>query len=629
MPPTRRPIRIANCSGATPDPGDLMLAQATAGPVDVITGDYLAEANLAQYAEAYAKGKHPGYVASAYNGLRLSLKAINEKRIKVVINGGGLNPKGLAEATHKMASEKGYSLKIAYVEGDNLLPIVRDILKLDNQGRLPHFDSPNNQVKLAKDTDDFLDDPNKKIVAANAYLGCRAIRRGLEQDADIIICGRVADASPVLGAAQWWHGWKEDDFDKLAGSLVAGHLIECSTYGTGANFAGFDQYPIQQLLHLGCPIAEIADNGEAIITKHEALNGIVTEEVVKCQLLYELQGNIYLNSDVKADITNVAIRQVGPNLVHVSGVKGYPPPPTTKLAVFYRGGWQGEHTLNATGYATKHKYDFQETQMRTQLEEWGVMKDIDLLEFQRIGVPQENPRSQQAATTYLRIFVQAQRSETVKSVHQALWYNFMQHFPGLNGTLDTRLLATPIPFLGYFPALVAQHHIEESINIIGQNGEVEGCLVVGPPRITEALAPRENYDPDSPCAMSSFGSSKTIPFGDIILARSGDKGANVNVGFTPRKAYDNAEVWEWLRSFLTKDKLKEMMGDDWQDWFHVERVEFPNIRAVHFVVYGALGRGVSSSARLDSLGKGFAEWLRAVHIPVPAKFLEEGPRSKI
>lgn len=205
----------------------------------------------------------------------------------------------------------------------------------------------------------------------------------------------------------------------------------------------------------------------------------------------------------------------------------------------------------------------------------------------------------------------------------------MQHFPGLNGTLDTRLLATPIPFLGYFPALVAQHHIEESINIIGQNGEVEGCLVVGPPRITEALVPRENYDPDSPCAMSSFGSSKTIPFGDIILARSGDKGANVNVGFTPRKAYDNAEVWEWLRSFLTKDKLKEMMGDDWQDWFHVERVEFHNIRAVHFVVYGALGRGVSSSARLDSLGKGFAEWLRAVHVPVPAKFLEEGPRSKI
>ncbi|KAJ3564707.1 hypothetical protein NPX13_g7753 [Xylaria arbuscula] len=537
MAPVRRPIRIANCSGATPDPGDLMLAQATAGPVDVITGDYLAEANLAHYAEAYARGEHPGYVPSAHDGLQLSLKAINEKRIKVVINGGGLNPKGLAEVTHKTVLEKGYNLKVAYVEGDDLLPIVRDILKPDDEGQLPHFDSANDQVKLAKDTDGFLRDPHKKIIVANAYLGCRAIRRGLDEGADIIICGRVADASPVIGAAQWWHGWKDDEFDKLAGALVAGHLIECSTYGTGANFAGFDQYTVQQLLHLGCPIAEIAENGEAVITKHEALNGFVTEEIVKCQLLYELQGNIYLNSDVKADISDVSVRQVGPNRVHISGTKGYPPPPTTKLAVFYRGGWQGELTLNATGYATKHKYDLQEAQMRTQLEEWGVMKDIDLLEFQRVGVPQENPRSLLEATTYLRIVVQAQRAETVRIVHRAMWYNFMQHFPGLNCTLDTRLMSAPIPFSGYFPALVSQDKIQEGVNILGRGGEVEDRLIVGPPRITENLAPRENYDPVSPRALSSFGPSRSMPFGDIVLARSGDKGANVNVGFTPRDLY--------------------------------------------------------------------------------------------
>ncbi|KAI1175270.1 hypothetical protein F4777DRAFT_550798 [Nemania sp. FL0916] len=624
-----RSIRIANCSGATPDPGDLMLIQATAGAVDVITGDYLAEANLAQYAEAYAKGEHPGYVPSAYNGLRLSLKAINEKRIKVVINGGGLNPKGLAEVTHKLANERGYNLKIAYVEGDNLLPIVNDIVKPDSYGQLPHFDSPNEQVRLAKDTANFLQDPNKKIVAANAYLGCRAIRHSLDQGADIVICGRVADASPVMGAAQWWYGWKDDEFDKLAGALVAGHLIECSTYGTGGNFAGFDQYPIEQLLHLGCPIAEVAENGEAIITKHEALNGIVTEEVVKCQLLYELQGNIYLNSDVKADLKNVEIRQIGRNRVHVRGAKGYPPPPTTKLAVFYRGGWQGEHTINATGYNTKYKYDLQETQLRKQLEEWGVMKDIDLLEFQRVGVPRENPRSQLEATTSLRIFVQAQRAETVRFVHRAFWYNFMQHFPGMNGTLDARMLAKPAPFLGYFPALVSQDRIQESSTIINRAGEVENRLLLRPPHITEELAPRENYDPIPPRPLSSFGPSRTMPFGDIILARSGDKGANVNVGFTPRKVYDNAEMWEWLRNFLTRDRLKDMMGDDWRDWFYVERVEFPKIRAVHFVVYGALGRGVSSSARLDSLGKGFAEWLRAVHVPVPVKLLENEQSSKL
>ncbi|KAI0965577.1 DUF1446-domain-containing protein [Xylaria arbuscula] len=629
MASSRPPIRIANCSGAASDPGDHMLAQASAGQVDVITGDYLAEVNLAQYAEAYTKGEHPGYVPTAYDGLKSSLKIINEKRIKVVINGGGLNPKGLAEATHKMISENGYDLKVAYVEGDNLLPIVHDILKPDSQGQLPHFDSANHQVKLAEDTDNFLRNKNKKVVSANAYLGCRAIRLGLEKGADIIICGRVADASPVMGAAQWWHGWRDSDFDNLAGALVAGHLIECSTYVTGANFAGFDRYTIQELLRLGLPIAEIAENGDVVITKHEALNGFVTEESVKCQLLYELQGNIYLNSDVKADITDVSVRQTGLNRVHVSGTKGYPPPPTTKLAVFYRGGWQGEVTINATGYATSRKYDLQEAQVRMQLDKWGVTNKIDLLEFQRIGVPQENPRSQLEATTYVRIVAQAQDAETIRTVNRALWHNGMQHFPGFHSTLDTRLMTIPIPFLGYFPALVAQDRIQESINILGLGGDVVDRSVVGPPGKTEELAPRENYDPVSPSALSSFGSSRIVPFGDIILARSGDKGANVNVGFTPRKIYDNAEVWEWLRSFLTRDKLKELMGNDWQDWFHLERVEFPKIRAVHFVVYGPLAKGVSSSVKLDSLGKGFAEWLRYVHVPVPIKFLELGPESKI
>lgn len=625
----RRPVRIANCSGATPDPGDFMLHQATAGPVDVITGDYIAEANLAQHSEAYTEGKHPGWSSSAWDGLRKSLEAINEHRIKVVINGGALNPKGLAQETDKLAREKGFDLKVAWVDGDDLMYKVHDILKHDDQGRLPHFDVENQHVQLAKDTGNFLEDPNKRIVAANAYLGCRAIRRGLDEGADIVICGRVADASPVMGAAAWWHGWRDDQFDELAGALVAGHLIECSTYGTGGNFAGFDEYPIADLLNLGCPITEIDEKGECIITKHERLNGIVTEEVVKCQLLYELQGTIYLNSDVKADIANIAVKQVGRNRVHVSGAKGHPPPPTTKLAVFYRGGYQGELIFNATGYAVSQKYDLQEAQLRSKLEEWGLMKHIDLLELQRVGVPQQNPRSQLAATTCLRIFVQAAKSETIKAVLYGLTYNFMQHFPGMNCTLDWRSISEPLPFLGYFPALVKQDEIQESVNFVGVDPQKARKIRIGSPKKTEVLRPRDDYDPVSPRRSGDFGPTKMVPIGDVLLGRSGDKGANVNVGFTPRAYANNSETWDWMRSFLTRDRVKDMIGDDWQDWYHIERVEFPRIQAVHFVVYGALGRGVSSSAKLDSLGKGFAEYLRAVHVPVPSKFLRESMGSKL
>lgn len=245
-------------------------------------------------------------------------------------------------------------------------------------------------------------------------------------------------------------------------------------------------------------------------------------------------------------------------------------------------------------------------------------------------MPEVNPKSQLGATTYLRIFVQAAKAETIRAVLYGVTYNFMQHFPGMNCTLDWRLMSDPLPFLGYFPALVSQKEIKETVNIIGDKHSTSvKSYAVGPPRVTEALRPRDNYDTTSPRRLMDFGRTKPVALGDLLLARSGDKGANVNVGFTPRAYANNEETWDWMRSFLTRARIRQMMGDDWRDWYHIERVEFPGIRAVHFVVYGALGRGVSSSARLDSLGKGFAEFLRAVHVPVPVKFLNPEISSRL
>lgn len=294
---------------------------------------------------------------------------------------------------------------------------------------LEHLDSANAKVTLAKDSLAFLQDPERMpVVAANAYLGYRAIKRSLDAGADIIICGRVADASPVIAAAAWWYGWSESDFHQLAGALVAGHLIECSTYVTGANFSGAYKHPVADFIDLGLPIAEVASSGECIITLHESLNGFVTEDTVRCQLLYELQGNIYLNSDVKADLCQIKAKQLSKNRVHVSGVLGHPPPPTTKLAVFYKAGYQCEILINASGYATDHKWDLLEAQTRRKLEDWGAM--LDILDFQRVGVPQSNPDSQLASTTYMRIFAQSTDRSTVAKVAGAWNFNFMAHFSG-------------------------------------------------------------------------------------------------------------------------------------------------------------------------------------------------------
>ncbi|PPJ54771.1 hypothetical protein CBER1_04059 [Cercospora berteroae] len=615
----KRPVRIANCSGAVPDPSYHMYNQTKHGPVDVITGDYLAEINLGNDAEAFTKGQHSGWCQTAWDGIEMSAELLAEKKIKVVINGGMLNPKGLSMKVHEYVRSKNLDLTVAYVEGDNLLPRIGEILsKAEEDVDLPHLDKNNANVKLEGNSRVFLEHPERNpIVSANAYLGVRAIRKGLDEGADIVICGRVSDASPVIGAASWWHQWKHDDFDALAGALIAGHLIECSTYVTGANFAGFFQYEIPRLLNLGLGIVEIETNGDCIVTKHDSLNGFVTADTVKCQFLYELQGNIYLNSDVKADTTHIKIEDIGKDRVKVSGTKGHPPPSTTKLAVFYKGGWQCELLVNATGYATAKKWALFEAQVRTKLQDWNVLDKFDVLDFQWVGRPEENPSCQLASTTYMRVFAQAQDKEVLTKLPGAFAVNAMQHFAGFHSSLDMRTVV-PKEYIAFYPGIIEQSELEEGVSIIDKASQQISRHTVGPPKTTEALAPREDYDPTSPVDLASFGETILAPIGDIALGRSGDKGANVNIGLYVQ----TDEEWNWLRSLLTKAKLREMMGTDWKDWYYIERVEMPDIKAVHFVVYGPLGRGVTSSKILDALGKGFAEFIRAVHVPIPKRFLQ-------
>lgn len=217
----------------------------------------------------------------------------------------------------------------------------------------------------------------------------------------------MADASPVIGAAWWWHNWTDEDYNQLAGTLIAGHLIECSAYVCGSNFAGFDEYDLENFVDLPFGIAEVAADGTSVITKHENTKGLVNVDNVTCQFLYELQGSIYLNSDVTADTKELKIEQVGKNRVKLSNIRGYPPPPTTKLAIFYHGGYESQILFNATGYATKSKYALLQKQLRFGLQQKGLSDKFQLLDFQELGTPAPNPRSQFESTTYLRCFAQA------------------------------------------------------------------------------------------------------------------------------------------------------------------------------------------------------------------------------
>lgn len=288
-----------------------MWRQATQGPVDFITGDYLAEVNIAENAEAMAAGRHPGWEQTAWDGIEQSIDVLAEKSIKLIINGGAQNPKGLAEKTQELVNEKGLNLKVAYIEGDNLLSQVKAQVAEGALGN--HLDGANSKIQRVKNTLALMDAKGKPVVAANCYLGAREIVKALELGADIIIAGRVADASPVIAAAWYWWGWSETDYDRLAGSLVAGHLIECSGYVTGGNFAGFYEHSLEQLVDIPFGIAEIDNDGSCVVTKHDNTHGFVDVDTVRTQFLYELQGSIYLNSDVKAYLDDVQVEDVGEN----------------------------------------------------------------------------------------------------------------------------------------------------------------------------------------------------------------------------------------------------------------------------------------------------------------------------
>ncbi|OCL10666.1 DUF1446-domain-containing protein [Glonium stellatum] len=602
-----RPVRVANCSGYKADPGYHMRRQAELGDVDFITGDYLA-------------------------GIEQTVDLLAEKRIKVIINGGAHNPKGLAEKTQEL----GLSLKVAYVAGDNLLPIMKDIKK---DGLPPHLDSDNSEVRVAKNTLALLEGESRPVISANAYLGAREIVKGLELGADIIIAGRVADASPVIGAAWYWHSWSDTDYDRLAGALIAGHSIECSAYVTGSNFAGFYEYPLDQLYDLVFGIAEIESDGTCVITKHKNTKGMVTADVVKCQFLYELQGNIYLNSDVKGILDDVKIEEVGRDRVRVCGIRGAPPPPTTKLAIFYRGGYQSEILVNATGYATTEKWDLYERMMRFGLKRRGILD--------KIGIPQANPQSQLQSTTYMRIFAEASDPSINIGLAQTMSEFAMQHFSGFHNSMDQRC-ALPRPYLSYYPALYPQASLQTSLHLLHPDSAPSKHPTTPPPHLAP-LGTRASYDADpaSTRPLSSFGPTRAARLGDVVLARSGDKSGNANIGFfvpsrylspthassdpttapSPVSAPEPAApslAWAWLRAFLTRAALVDLLGADWDPAYHVERVEFAGIGAVHFVVYGILGRGVSGSARLDGLGKGLADYLRDKVVEVPVELLDGG-----
>lgn len=598
MPGNSNVLRIANCSGFYGDRLSAAREMITGGQIDFLTGDYLAELTMMILWKLRQKDPNRGYATTFLKQMEDVLGLALDKGVRIVTNAGGLNPAGLASELRALADKLGLQPKIAHIEGDNLLE------------RLPALQAAGHQLRHL-DRDKPLSDLAAMIVSANAYLGAWGIVEALNQGANVVICPRVTDASVVVGPAAWHFGWKRDDWDALAGAVVAGHIIECGTQCTGGNYAFFREVP--GLEHPGFPLAEMHSDGSAVITKHPGTGGLVSIGTVTAQLLYEIDGPQYFNPDVVARFDTIRLRQAGPDRVEVSGVRGEPAPPTIKVCINYLGGFRNSMTFVLTGLDIEQKAKLIRD---TLLKALDGGKQLDSLDFELIRSDKPDAPTNTEACAQLRVTAKSQNPQLVgRPFSNAVVEMALASYPGF-------FLTTPpsegTPYGVYWPALVPAGEVEHwVVQADGTRTAVEHTIAA------PAAATAQGRPPQPPAPSPSAppaGRTRRVPLGTLIGARSGDKGGNANVGFwaTSEAAY------QWLAGYLTAEKLRELLPEAAE--LAVRRYEFPHLWSLNFVVVGLLGEGVSSSIRHDPQAKGLGEYLRSRLVDIPETLLADAPR---
>ena len=584
-------IRIANCSGFYGDKLSVARDMIEGGPIDVLTGDYLAELTMTiLYNQRLKRGEQHGYVGTFLKQFREIAKSAQEKNIKIVTNAGGLNPSSMAESVKEIIDELNLDLKVAHIEGDDLMPRIDEL-----------YQGGENLTNIDKSLD--LRKYEKKPITANAYLGAWGIKEALDNGADVVICPRVTDAAVVIGPAAWKYNWSRDQYDELAGALAAGHIIECGAQATGGNYSFFQEVPTFD--NIGYPIAEIYDDGSFVITKHENTGGLVSVGTVTAQLLYEIGSPAYLNPDVISHFDTLEITQESKDRVLVTNNRGSSPTKTHKVCINLVGGFRNGVELLLTGLDIDEKSKLIVDQIFKSV---GGQDQFDKVDIQLHRTDKENPISNEEAQAFLRIDVMSSNPDLVGRLFNAKIVELaLANFPGWTGRSGV------VPngaYIEYWPALVDSKFIKEHIHV---DGKIIDVIPTSQLNLEEKYYQKIPYENPK----ISIDNLKEDYFGKIFGTRSGDKGGCANLGVWAK----SQEAYSFLFDFLTVKKLKELLPD--LEKFEIDRFELPNIYSLNFYVNGILQDGVSSSTRMDGQAKSLGEYLRAKKINFPEQLLKQ------
>ena len=580
-------LRVANCSGFFGDRLSAARDMVEGGPIDVLTGDWLAE--LTMYILHKTRDRSGGYARTFLRQLEEVLPTCVERGITVVSNAGGLHPEALAAAVGELARRQGVTVRVASVSGDDITPRLAELRAAGEQFR-------------NLDTGEPLP-AGAAVVTANAYLRARPIADALAAGAQVVVTGRVTDAALVVGPALHAFGWGDDEHHAIAGAVVAGHVIECGAQCCGGNYAFFEEVPGRE--RIGFPLAEVHPDGSSVITKHPGTGGAVTVGTVTAQLLYEVGGPRYLSPDAVARFDSIELSQEGPDRVRIGGVRGEPPPPTLKVTANLEAGWRNSMTLALTGARVAEKARFAADAV------WA-------------GVPGGRGAFAESAEdlsgdltggglAYLRLAVRGDDEQTVgRAFSGAVVETSLSSYPG---TFFTSAPSGAQGVARYWPTTVAAAAVTPYV-------ECDGVAV--PP--TPPAEGDHDAGPDGtatdPVVEADPGPAGTdlvrVPFWVLVGARSGDKGGDANVGVWA----DEDAVAAWLERDFTTAVFRALLPE--AEPFAVSRYSLPNLRAVNFVVHGILGWGVASNLRLDTQAKGLGELLRSRSIDVPSSLVSAG-----
>ena len=556
------PLRIGNASGFYGDRFDALREMLTGGELDVLTGDYLAELTMLILGRDRLKDPGAGYARTFLRQLEDCLGLAHERGVRIVTNAGGLNPAGLATRIRELADRLGLDTRVAHVEGDDLT------------ARHPGS------------------------LAAHAYLGGFGIAAALREGADVVVTGRVTDAALVTGPAAAHFGWGPGEWDRLAGAVVAGHVLECGTQATGGNYAFFTD-KARDLRRPGFPLAELHEDGTAVITKHPGTGGFVDVGTVTAQLLYETQGARYAGPDVTTRLDTVRLTQDGPDRVRISGVRGEAPPPTLKVGRNRLGGFRNEVAFVLTGLDIEAKAAL----VREQLE--PALAKVTDVRWDLARTDRPDADTEETASALLRLVVRDADQEAVgRALSGAAVELALASYPGFH------VLAPPgkgSPYGVFEEAYVPQGAVDH-VAVLHDGRRIP----VAPAQETAVLdeVPR----PPLPEPLAE-GPVARAPLGLVAGARSGDKGGNANIGVWVR----TDEAWRWLAHTLTVDRLRELLPETAE--LTVTRHDLPHLRALNFVVEGILGEGVAAQHRFDPQAKALGEWLRSRHLDIPEALL--------